>query len=193
MNTETFLVADPHFCHSKAVEFRKDMGWADWREMNAELVYRWNQTVRPCDNVILLGDVALCSGDEEKLSALDALMQSLQGNKFHLVMGNHDRDDIVGGYMDRLSGSYERKGYILTHIPVHRSQAKRFRGNFHGHLHGQQVTETEIVYDRDPQDLEVDYTTFECIDPFYLCLSVEHTDYAPISWTEAVTRFKEQQ
>ena len=53
--------------------------------MNAELIRRWNDTVRPDEVVLHLGDVAL-GPIEESIT----LTRQLHGRRF-LVPGNHDR------------------------------------------------------------------------------------------------------
>lgn len=180
MSQRAFTVADTHFFHDKALKFRANMGWSTVEDMNEELIYRWNHVVRPQDTVVHLGDVALCSGDPDKLIALDDVMLRLNG-RLVLVMGNHDNMAVAGKYFDLVYGVRERKNCILSHIPVHPSQKKRFRLNIHGHLH----------HDVVPDILEVRTATAEGFpplgpDPWYHCVSVEQTDYAPVAFQDII-------
>lgn len=53
--------------------------------MNTEIIRRWNDAVRPEDDVFILGDLAL-----GKIDVSLGLVEQLVGNKY-LVPGNHDR------------------------------------------------------------------------------------------------------
>ena len=61
---------------------------------------------------------------------------------------------------------------ILSHVPVHPDSLARFGTNIHGHLHWQRV----MLDGR--------------IDPRYWCACVEHTDYAPILFEDAIKRIQ---
>ena len=128
-------------------------------EHDRQIVERWNSVVRDKDVVWVLGDVVI---NRRCLPLLDLL----RGRK-KLVMGNHDvhHSALYLDHFEKIYGAIEFKGCILTHIPVHRSQGDRFRANVHGHLHSK---------------------TLE--DPFYVNVSLEQIDYAPISWPELQKR-----
>ena len=79
-----FLTADTHFGHRNIIEYSR-RPYLDLAEMDASLVDRWNDTVRPTDEVWHLGDVAM-----GKLEVTLQTVRRLHGNK-HLVPGNHDR------------------------------------------------------------------------------------------------------
>jgi calcineurin-like phosphoesterase family protein len=181
MSSRTFVIADTHFCHEAAVSFngRAQQGWHDWEEMNKELVYRWNQVVRPQDIVWHLGDVALCGGDPEKLAALDSVLMAIHG-ELRLVLGNHDNYARLEPYFDWVYGAREIKNCILTHIPVHPGQKKRFRMNIHGHLHDERVQRAtdKWVWEQDEFGLRAHEIVAD--DPWYVSVSAEQTDYAPV-------------
>lgn len=154
----TFLTADTHFSHEGVCRFLRDDGtklrpWDDASEMDEALIERWNRVVAPADKVYHLGDVAI---SRKGLKVLDRL----NGKKV-LIKGNHD----IWPLKDYLPHFYDIRAYhvldriILSHVPIHPESLSRFRGNVHGHLHNRSVG-----------------------DPRYLCVSVEHTDYAPISF-----------
>lgn len=83
----TFLTADLHLGHQSILSYCPDRGerWDTTDEMNADIIRLWNETVRPWDEVYVLGDA--CMG---KIVDSLALIKQLQGSKY-LVAGNHDR------------------------------------------------------------------------------------------------------
>lgn len=167
-----WLISDTHFFHQRIVEFNDSNGkpvrpWNDHIEMTEELISNWNETVAPDDLIIHLGDIAF--GGVEKFHEV---MKVLNGKKV-LVMGNHDTRSISEYMMyfdDVRSMLVIPKGVaILTHIPVHPDQLRRFGKNIHGHLH------TERVKNADGS-----------IDERYINVCVEQTNYRPIRLDEVL-------
>lgn len=79
-----YLTSDTHFGHRNIIGYC-NRPYTDVEQMNEDLVERWNDTVRPTDEIWHLGDVAM--------GKLDQTMQAvrrLHGRKY-LVPGNHDR------------------------------------------------------------------------------------------------------
>lgn len=166
--SNTFLIADTHFGHNGVCRFlRKDGSklrpWDDPEAMDKAMIEYWNDTVRPNDKVYHLGDVVI------NRRALPTL-QYLHGDKI-LVKGNHDlfRLEEYSPFFRNIMGSVVLEDMILTHIPVHPDQKERFKANIHGHLHDSSIA-----------------------DPWYLCVSVEHTGYKPISFQEVKERLRKQ-
>lgn len=184
MSGETYLTSDTHFSHRGIVQFlrpdgSKERPWDSIEEMDEALVANWNSVVRPKDSVYHLGDVVI------NRSALPILAR-LNGTKI-LVKGNHDvfRVEEYTPYFKDIRGSATLNGLLLTHIPVHPNSLERWGRNVHGHLHSNRVMRGKCIgYG--------DYEGFE-IDPRYLCVSVEHTNYTPITLSEVMTRFKDQE
>lgn len=179
---ETWLTSDPHFGHDKCcTEFKRKDGsplrpFKDGREMDEELVKRWNERVAPHDKVYLLGDVAIKKQNVATLGRLHG--------RIKLVMANHD----IFGAKEYLKYCYDvcafRKidNIVLTHIPLHPdSISERGWTNVHGHYHDKRV-----LVDHPRRKRE------KIIDPRYLCVSVEQTDYYPITWGEALERIAAQ-
>ena len=153
MNNRVFVTADTHFGHRKIIEFEAEYRpFKTIQEHDRELVERWNQTVRPKDTVWHLGDVYFGG------SANHTILGSLNGVK-RLVLGNHDAYPlaIYQQYFGKIYGVAEYRHCILTHVPVHESQKRRYEKNIHGHTHSSIVG-----------------------DPFYLCVSVERWDLRPV-------------
>lgn len=78
-----FLTADPHHGHTNILRYCP-RPFPDVATMDAALVDTWNDTVRPADEVWVLGDFALGRLRETLL-----LLGRLHGHK-HLLPGNHD-------------------------------------------------------------------------------------------------------
>ena len=182
----TFLVSDTHFGHAGVCRFThpddpevKLRPWSDPDEMDAEMIRRWNDRVRPTDKVYHLGDVVI------NRKALPTLHR-LNGDKV-LIRGNHDifRDDEYRRYFRELRAYHVLNGMILSHIPVHEASLGRFGVNIHGHLHASRVKRARGV---DTRTGEILYGTE--IDTRYHCVCVEQTDFAPILLEDVVKRIQ---
>jgi calcineurin-like phosphoesterase family protein len=166
--TRTWLTADPHFGHEGVCRFLRDDGtklrpWDNPDDMDEALIKNWNDVVDDKDRVYLLGDVVI---NRRCLKTLERL----KGRKV-LVKGNHDifkiEDylkyfDDIRAYVVLHTAEKARK-VILSHIPVHPDSVGRYGINIHGHLHSNKID-----------------------DPRYLCVSVEHTNFTPIEYGEAL-------
>lgn len=177
--TNIFLISDTHFGHGGVCKFLCDDGskmrpWNDVNVMDEEMVELWNQTVRKNDKVYHLGDVVI---PKKSLKILGLL----NGRKI-LIRGNHDIYKLkdYSEYFDDIRGSHKLDNFILSHIPIHVDSIARWAvGNIHGHLHYRRVM------------MQKDGATV--IDPRYFCVSVEHTEYKPISFETVQKLIEEQQ
>ena len=131
-----FFTSDQHFGHGGArALFRRPFDTV--AEMDEAMVARWNEVVRPGDEVWHLGDFAVRQSARRTGDLLDALA----GTK-HLIAGNNDGPATTG-----LAGWASVETYaelevdgtwlILCHYPL-RSWNRMSRGalNLHGHSHG---------------------------------------------------------
>ena len=157
---KVYVTSDTHFGHKKVLEFESNSRpFATIDEHDAELVTRWNSVVSKNDTVWHLGDVLFGAHSFETLKLLN-------GRK-KLVMGNHDRYPTAK-YLEHFSvvlGSAEYKGCILTHIPIHPDQLRRYKLNIHGHLHSDFMNDNR-----------------------YICVSVEHTNLTPVLLSDLIGR-----
>lgn len=147
-----FIISDTHFGHKRIIEFEaKTRPFATVEEHDAELVRRWNDTVKPKDTVWHLGDVLFGRDAFATLGLLNGVKK--------LVMGNHDRypTALYLEHFNQVVGAAELRGCILTHIPVHPAQFARYKANIHGHLHSSKMD-----------------------DARYINVSAEHTGLAPM-------------
>jgi calcineurin-like phosphoesterase family protein len=154
--------------------------WNTTEEMDEALIERHNKLVKPNDRVIHLGDATI------NRKALPTIAR-LHGKKT-LVMGNHDvfRLEEYAQYFEKLKGSIEMHDFILSHIPVHESQMHRWNGCIHGHLHSNRVMKhVGVAEDGESEEF--------MIDPRYLCVSMEHINYAPITFEDAKLLWNAQQ
>lgn len=137
--TNTYIISDTHFGHNNIHKYSPCRGAKDVNHHTEILINNWNKTVRKNDKVICLGDFAFGS---QNIS----IAEKLNGYKI-LIMGNHDNysTDKYTQYFNKLLGSMEYKGCILTHIPVHETQLKRYRLNIHGHLHDKNLNDHRYI------------------------------------------------
>lgn len=143
------------------------------------MIRRWNVKVNPDDKVYVLGDVAM---KQQHLKT----MERVHGRKT-LIRGNHDIfhvKDYLKYFTEVHAIRYvESREFVMTHIPLHPDSVReRYKYNVHGHLHANRVT------------LPHPYSkTQRIIDPMYLNICVEHTDYTPLAHEEVVERLRKQQ
>ena len=79
-----YFTADLHLGHRNIIDY-SGRPFRDAEEMNDALVERWNATVGPTDDVIVLGDFAM-----GRIAETLPLVALLNGRKV-LLAGNHDR------------------------------------------------------------------------------------------------------
>jgi calcineurin-like phosphoesterase family protein len=104
-----FVTSDTHFGHARISELA-DRPFSSVEKMDAELVRRWNEAVRPDDVVLHLGDVALGSIQHSL-----PLTAGLHGRRF-LVPGNHDRVSTATqsrSAIERFTPLYEDAGWTI--------------------------------------------------------------------------------
>jgi len=175
-----FYIADTHFRHRNIIEYAPERGPFTCVEEHDEfLISNWNNVVTKRDTVYLLGDVAFGSRKH-----LPDTVGRLNG-RIRLVAGNHDHRNIknLAAYCEIMAGCVphtiidgaHRFETILTHIPVHPSQQGRFHFNIHGHLHMNEVMLPKDYAFAKPEK-----------DPFYVCVSAEHTMMCPMSRSDLV-------
>lgn len=77
-----YFSSDEHFWHSRVIQYCA-RPYLSVEEMNEDMVKKWNEAVRPEDEVYVLGDVSLA------FRPIEIYSFRLNGTKF-LVPGNHD-------------------------------------------------------------------------------------------------------
>lgn len=166
--SRTWVYSDPHFYHGNICKFmngdKKLRPWDDADKMTEDMISWYNELVSDSDRVYILGDVAFTTSNMNKA------VSQLKGRKC-LVPGNHDPTKMRKYFdlFDDVRGYVVKKGFIMSHIPIHPGSLSRWQLNIHGHTHANQVLKP---------DWDDDYPTR--VDERYFCACVEQTNFRPI-------------
>lgn len=163
----TFFTADLHFGHKNIIKY-ENRPFDSVEQMDEQLIKNWNAKVTKGDKVFVLGDFSFTNKERIK-----ELVAALNGVKI-LVLGNHDRERSLFWWKTE-SGFEEVYAYpiiykqwlMLSHEPLDICENMPY-ANIYGHVHGNPAY--------------VDANANSC------CVSVERTDYAPISLSDMLTR-----
>ncbi|MCX4298670.1 MAG: metallophosphoesterase [Lachnospiraceae bacterium] len=156
-----YFIADTHFGEEN-IRLYENRPFVDITEMDNVLQKRWNSHVNQQDTIYVLGDFG-ANGQEKEILA------QLNGRKF-LVKGNHD---IQTNQYYRDCGFIEVYDYpiifkdfwILSHEPLYVNTNMPY-ANIFGHVHNSPI--------------------FKTYSNQHYCVSVERTQYAPISFDEII-------
>lgn len=160
---KTWVYSDPHFFHNNIVKFvnydgTKVRPWDNSDDMTRDMIEMYNGVVSDVDRVYILGDVAFT-----KARFREAVSQ-LKGRKV-LVPGNHEPPKATALYAELgldVRGYVVKKGFIMSHMPIHEGSLGRWSLNIHGHLHNNTVKKGDTE------------------DRRYYCACVERTEFKPI-------------
>lgn len=129
-----FVISDTHFNHSRIIDYCNRPFRTD-KEMNEEIIKRWNETVTNNDVIIHLGDFALGSRTEAA-----EIGKRLNGKKKILILGNHDnwseefyRTECGFHTVSRFPIIYN-DFFIMSHAPQPLVETTPYF-NFYGHVH----------------------------------------------------------
>lgn len=171
MSARTWVYSDPHFYHGNICKFERSPGvklrpWDDANEMTEDMIRWYNEMVDDQDRVYILGDVAFSPANMKNS------VGRMKGRKV-LVPGNHEPPKMRKYFdlFDDVRGYVVKKGFIMSHIPIHPGSLSRWKLNIHGHTHANQV---EPVVGGPWVGYEESY------DPRYFCACVEQTNFRPI-------------
>ena len=172
MSGRTWVYSDPHFYHKNIVTFTNYDGtkvrpWDCAEQMTEDMIEMYNEVVDDKDRVYILGDVAFKNSDMHKA------VGRLKGRKC-LVPGNHEPTKMRQYFdlFDDVRGYIVKKGFIMSHIPLHPMSMGRWQLNIHGHTHSN--TMKTIV------NVKGDYIQTQTEDERYYCACVERTNFRPI-------------
>ena len=115
-----WFTSDTHFSHKNIIKYC-NRPFDSVEQMDAELIKRWNEVVKPEDVVFHLGDLCF------KNKSLDDYRKVLNGTII-LLKGNHENgNSIIDDMMISLNGY----SFFLTHRP------ENCKGEFNlcGHIH----------------------------------------------------------
>lgn len=177
--SKTWVYSDPHFYHQNICEFTNYDGskvrpWDDADTMTEEMIQWYNEVVEDADRVYILGDVTFSVAQMKKV------VSRLKGRKV-LVPGNHDPQKIKKyiDLFDDVRGYVVKKGFIMSHIPIHPGSLSRWDLNIHGHLHNNFVTKDYVNGYETPKDETYDPLNETVVDKRYYCACVERTNFRP--------------
>lgn len=174
-----FVTADLHFDDEAILAYER-RPFHDIEEMNEQLIYRWNQKLRPdeADTIYVLGDVIghifqthqKPDDWDTYIEHITKMINRLYGYKI-LVMGNHDR--ILGAqnwskcFHEVINYPIVKDQYmIMSHEPpTYYNKSPFFY--LYGHVHGCDMYPT--------------------ISNQSACVSVERWDYAPVEISHITT------
>ena len=89
-----YVISDTHFGHANIIRYC-DRPFKDTAEMDAHMVRKWQNRVRPEDTVYHIGDVGYLKGSQTgEPTEAQKLIASLPGRKI-LILGNHDKSPDV--------------------------------------------------------------------------------------------------
>jgi len=151
-----WLIADTHFEHRNIIRYA-GRPFLSIEEMNHAMIVGWQNTVKPTDLIIHLGDFGF--GPAE---CLREILDRLPGRKL-IILGNHDRGAdammALGFHAAIAAGeiTFQGQRFGLSHRPPD-DIPPGCRGVFHGHIHAH-----------------------DSPTPRHLNLCVEHWEYRPIS------------
>lgn len=137
-----WLTSDLHLCHDREFIY-KPRGFENVSDMNHAIASRWNERVKPEDDVYLLGDVML----NDNITGL-GLLKSLNG-KIHIIIGNHDTASRIELYktcwnvvevVPACYLHYKHYHFFLTHFPcltgnLEKESLQKCTCNLFGHTH----------------------------------------------------------
>ncbi|MEH7116113.1 metallophosphoesterase [Neobacillus vireti] len=170
---DIWLTSDTHFDHINIMKYEPSRSerFKDNIEMTEKLIENWNKEVKTNDLIFHLGDVFFCKADRMK-----EISDRLNGRKI-LIRGNHDKGYSNTKFRNlgfEVYNYYFIDDFVLSHYPQNEAALKvaidkgLLRGNIHGHVHSQ----------------------IEGLDQsIYKCVSVELTDFKPITLFDVKKEF----
>lgn len=144
--SKIFVTSDLHFNHNREFIYGA-RGFISVEEMNEAIVYRWNMTVSPEDDVYILGD--LCLGGAGMNNENQKLLERLNG-RLHIILGNHDTPSRIEMYRfcknvteePKYADMLHYRGYhfYMSHFPtmtanLEKESLKQCTINLYGHTH----------------------------------------------------------
>ena len=156
-----YLCADLHMGHNNITKYRQ--GFSSAEEHHNIIFDNVASTVGKRDTLWLLGDIAFT---KEWLFKVN----EIRCHRKVLILGNHDQSrgisikDISQVY-DDVFALVSHRNYWFSHAPIHESEIRNRKACIHGHIHNELINDTR-----------------------YVNVSIEHTDYKPITFQEAIER-----
>ena len=132
--SKLFFTADLHLGHANIIRYC-NRPFKDIKDMNLTIIRKWNERVKPEDNVFHVGDFCFKSagktGNGQKHSA-EYWRNHLNGNIVFLK-GNHDRNNSLKTKIRNLTLNIDNKLINVVHNPERANF--EYDINFVGHVH----------------------------------------------------------
>lgn len=169
---KVWFTSDTHFGHTAVIKYANRPYGASW-QMDEDLIARWNDRVRPSDDVFHLGDFSF----HNARYTVEDIIPRLHG-RIHMVEGNHDK--ILRKHADQFFSwsrlenvKVDGRMLVLCHFPILSWEGKH-KGwwHLHGHSHGN--------LPEDPGTCRLD-------------VGVDPNHYAPVSWGSIYGRLIDRQ
>lgn len=178
--------SDLHLDHANIIRFC-NRPFSNVREMNEFLLDIHNKYVKSSDHWYNLGDVTLRRGGRIDREWFINTLKKFNGHK-RLILGNHDHLPIKTycEAFEKVYGTWRGiDNILLSHIPIHPSSMGAASANVHGHIHNNQPSSFPPVIRIDKKTQKVSYHP-------YVNISVEVTDYRPLSLEELKDRVNKE-
>ena len=161
-----FITADHHFNHKNIIKYC-NRPYRSVKQMNGDMIKKWNKKISVNDVVYHLGDFALV----KDIYQLRNFRYQLNGTIF-ILPGNHDRIGMLknSGFVVITSPTFKIKNLILSHRPLERVPNDLV--NVHGHIHeketyGRRINASVDVTNFEPKNLNYYVRKAEKILKFY--------------------------
>lgn len=128
-----YVTADLHLGHDNIIGYCH-RPFRDGNHMNAEIIRRFNERVKPGDKVFVLGD--FCFRSAGGVKAVEWLKQ-LNGD-IEIVRGNHDNNNSAKTIIDSMMVGYGGFHIGMVHDPadfIEPSSWRKVDFNLVGHVH----------------------------------------------------------
>lgn len=177
-----YFTSDLHLGHANAIEF-KNRPFLNVEHMNSVLIENINNTVRPDDELWILGDFAYKISVDEAL----ALRKEIRCRHLHLIKGNHDKNysqsNIFQSVQDYKELKTEYGRLVLFHYPILEWNAAHYGTvHLHGHIHSTSDYNTKNLslryrdrfpYGHAPKDPNLNLRIYD--------VGVDANEYCPVS------------
>lgn len=178
--SEIYFTADLHFGHKNVLKY-DNRPFQTIEEMDAEIIRRWNNKVKPEDTVYILGDISWYKPDKTI-----ELINQLNGT-LYLVKGNHDRISpqlrkcFKGVFEYGTEIKVDGQFVVLSHYPIPYFN-RRFHGAYmlYGHVHNSPEWESTKRFKK-----EIEATGVPCNMYNVGCMI---WDYKPVTLQEIIEK-----
>lgn len=125
-----FFTADTHYGHGNIIKYA-NRPFKNADDMNATLIKRFNERVKPDDLTFFVGDFCFRSGNNCEKAPF--WLNQLNGQKI-MIRGNHDNNNSTKTIIDCLHLTFANQRINVCHKPEHANP--EFPVNLVGHVHG---------------------------------------------------------